>query len=80
MDDKATISRIGELVHEEDDLHVRGEQRRLTEDEQNREQELETALDQCWDLLRQRRARRGAGLDPGDATARRPETVERYLQ
>lgn len=80
MDDKAIISRIGEFVHEEDDLHVRGEQRRLTEDEQDREQELETALDQCWDLLRQRRARRGAGLGPGDATARRPETVERYLQ
>jgi len=38
------------------------------------------SLDQCWDLLRQRRALREAGRDPGAADVRRPEVVERYEQ
>jgi Protein of unknown function (DUF2630) len=38
------------------------------------------ALDQCWDLLRQRRARREMGQDPNDAQVRPPEIVERYQQ
>jgi hypothetical protein len=38
------------------------------------------ALDQCWDLLRQRRARREMGQDPDDARVRPPEVVERYQQ
>jgi Protein of unknown function (DUF2630) len=38
------------------------------------------ALDQCWDLLRQRRARRELGENPDDATVRPPEVVERYQQ
>jgi hypothetical protein len=37
-------------------------------------------LDRCWDLLRQRRARRSAGQNPDEAHARDGETVERYLQ
>jgi hypothetical protein len=37
-------------------------------------------LDRCWDLLRQRRARRDAGQNPDDAEARDPGTVENYLQ
>jgi Protein of unknown function (DUF2630) len=43
-------------------------------------QQLKVSLDQCWDLLRQRRARREAGLDPESAELRRPEVVERYEQ
>jgi hypothetical protein len=39
---------------------------------------LEVLLDQCWDLLRQRRARREFGLDPDDAELRNASTVERY--
>ena len=42
--------------------------------------ELEVALDQCWDLLRQRRARREAGLAPDDATVRSEGVVEGYQQ
>ena len=41
---------------------------------------VEVELDRCWDLLRQRRARRDAGGDPDDAQTRDAETVERYLQ
>jgi hypothetical protein len=41
---------------------------------------VEVALDQCWDLLRQRRARRSAGQDPDEATVRPEEVIERYKQ
>ena len=41
---------------------------------------VEVELDQCWDLLRQRRALREAGRDPDAADARRPEVVENYEQ
>ena len=44
------------------------------------ERDVEVALDQCWDLLRQRRARRAAGLDPDDAEVRSEGTVETFLQ
>ncbi|WP_134130874.1 DUF2630 family protein [Kribbella pratensis] len=43
-------------------------------------QELEVELDRCWDLLRQRRALRAAGADPGTATVRSASQVEHYLQ
>jgi hypothetical protein len=43
-------------------------------------QGLQENLDQCWDLLRQRRARRAAGLNPDEAQVRPVETVEHYLQ
>ena len=46
--------------------------------EQAQLKEVEEALDQCWDLLRQRDARRAAGRDPGGATARPIEQVENY--
>jgi len=41
---------------------------------------LKVGLDQCWDLLRQRRALREAGRDPSAAHVREPEVVERYEQ
>jgi Protein of unknown function (DUF2630) len=50
----------------------RGDRRRV--------QELKVSLDQCWDLLRRRRALRGAGLDPDAATVRDPSVVESYEQ
>jgi hypothetical protein len=43
-------------------------------------QELKVSLDQCWDLLRQRRALRQAGRDPSAASVRPAEVVERYEQ
>jgi hypothetical protein len=80
MDDDL-ISRIDALVDEERALHSRhagGEA--LSDEERDRLQTLEVHLDQCWDLLRQRRARRSAGQDPDDAATRPPEVVERYQQ
>ena len=51
-----------------------------SEADRRRLAEIEVSLDQCWDLLRQRRALRDAGRDPGAAAARPPEVVERYEQ
>jgi hypothetical protein len=52
----------------------------LSPEEHARMKQLEVSLDQCWDLLRQRRARRSAGLNPDEAHERDPRTVEHYLQ
>jgi hypothetical protein len=80
MDDKQVLDRIGDLVEEEHALERQALGQGLDDDQQARLHEVEVQLDQCWDLLRQRRARRDAGQDP-DAAQLRPEgTVEGYLQ
>ena len=80
MDDKQVLDRIGDLVEEEHALERQALGQGLDDDQQARLHEVEIQLDQCWDLLRQRRARRDAGQDP-DAARIRPEgTVEGYLQ
>lgn len=80
MDDADIIRRIHTLVEEEDRLHAHGIDRSLEDDERARLGHLEEQLDQCWDLLRQRRARRNAGEDPDEAHARPIDTVEHYQQ
>jgi hypothetical protein len=80
MDDAEILSRIHALVDEEHQLEVTHVGEGLTDDEQSRLQSVEIALDQCWDLLRQRRARRNAGLDPDEAAVRDEGTVEGYRQ
>jgi hypothetical protein len=52
----------------------------LSEADDARLKTVEVALDQCWDLLRQRRAKRHAGQDPDEAEVRDPSTVEGYVQ
>lgn len=79
MDDKDLISRIRELVAEEDRLREQGEPA-LEPGDRERLEAVERDLDQCWDLLRRRRARRDAGGDPDAVQARPEETVETYLQ
>jgi hypothetical protein len=80
-DDHDIIQRIDQLVDEEHALErTQGEGKSLSSDERARLQSLEVQLDQLWDLLRQRRARRAAGLDPDDAAARDASTVEHYRQ
>ena len=74
------LSRIGELVDEERNLRDRHGERNLDESERARMQEIETQLDQCWDLLNQRRALREFGADPNQAQVRDEDTVERYQQ
>jgi hypothetical protein len=80
MDDAAILQRIGELVDEEHRLTKEHENSGLEGEDRQRMEALAVALDQCWDLLRQRRARRHAGEDPDQAQTRPPEVVERYVQ
>jgi chromosome condensin MukBEF complex kleisin-like MukF subunit len=81
MDDKTVLGRIHELVDEEHKLRdqvVRGE---ISSDEEHaRLKELEEGLDQCWDLLRRRRAAREVGNDPNAEQAHSVPEVEGYLQ
>ena len=80
MDDAEVISRIGALVDEEHALERQAGEHGPDSDAAGRLRDVEVALDQCWDLLRQRRARREMGQDPDDASVRPPDVVERYQQ
>ena len=80
MDDDEIVQRINQLAEEEHRLERSEGADGLEEDERRRLRDLEIALDQCWDLLRQRRARRHAGLDPDDVAVRDPGVVEDYRQ
>jgi uncharacterized protein DUF2630 len=80
MDDREILSRIGKLVDEEHQLEQQHTDEGLDEESQERLRSVEESLDQCWDLLRQRRARRSAGLDPDDAATRSKSVVENYRQ
>jgi Protein of unknown function (DUF2630) len=79
MDDQSAIDRINELAREEHELFQKESHGQVTDAERERLRQIQVALDQCWDLLRQRRARRNAGLDPDDAMVRDEGTVEGYL-
>ena len=80
MDDPQIHGPIDELVAEEHELWQREAAGEASETDRRRLGEVRASLDQCWDLLRQRRARRNAGQDPDTAAARPPEVVERYEQ
>ncbi|MEV1286283.1 DUF2630 family protein [Micromonospora sp. NPDC049679] len=81
MDDATVLGRIHELVDEEHRLRgqlTAGEV--SSEEEQARLRELEESLDQCWDLLRRRRAARQSGDDPDRVQPHSKPQVEGYLQ
>jgi hypothetical protein len=80
MDDAEILLHIQKLVDKGHELMGLKAQGKLEGDNHVRMQALEVARDQCWDLLRQRRARRSAGLNPDTAQVRPPEIVERYQQ
>jgi hypothetical protein len=84
MDDESILRRIETLVGEEHALISREQDDAVDSEalEADRERLAQASieLDRCWDLLRQRRARREMGQDPDDASARDASTVERYLQ
>jgi Protein of unknown function (DUF2630) len=81
MDDKEILSNIDELIKTERDLRARLAAGQLTSDEEHEQlRSTEEQLDQCWDLLRQRRARREFGEDPAGSAARPVNEVEGYLQ
>jgi hypothetical protein len=73
MADDDLLARISALVTEEHELTA-------GPDTAARRRQLEEQLDQCWDLLRQRQARREAGDDPSEAHARPIDQVEHYQQ
>jgi hypothetical protein len=79
MDDAELVEHIDRLVAEEHDLE-REHAGEIGPADRERLNNIGVQLDQCWDLLRQRRARRNAGLDPDDAEVRSESTVERYVQ
>jgi len=81
MNDKEILSHIDELIATEHDLRTKvasGELSSAAERDQLRS--VEEALDQCWDLLRQRRARQEFGESPEEAQVRPAGEVEGYLQ
>lgn len=81
MNDPEILHHIDALVKEEHELLEKRETGQLLSDDQHdRIHKLEIALDQCWDLLRQRRARREFGLNPDEAKERGENIVEHYQQ
>ncbi|HKO66688.1 MAG TPA: DUF2630 family protein [Burkholderiaceae bacterium] len=69
------LGHIEALVAEEHKLFDR---RSLDDEQRERLKALQVELDQCWDLLRQRRAAREFGLDPSEAQVRPADVVEKY--
>ncbi|HEV3381513.1 MAG TPA: DUF2630 family protein [Trebonia sp.] len=81
MDDKEILGRIGGLIETEHELRTQLAAGKLSsEQEHERLRSAEEALDQCWDLLRQRRARREYGESPDGAAVRPATEVEGYQQ
>lgn len=78
MDDQKVIDQINALAHEERELIKREEKGAASDADKARIKRIEVALDQCWDLLRQRRALREYGRNPDDAELRDEKTVEGY--
>ncbi len=80
MDDVELVQRINTLAEEEHKLERRHAGDPLAQEDLDRMRAIEVALDQCWDLLRQRRARREFGEDPSTAEVRPGDVVEQYRQ
>ncbi|HEY2198452.1 MAG TPA: DUF2630 family protein [Mycobacterium sp.] len=80
MTDNDALSRINRLVAEEKALREQLQHGEISESEEHKRlRQLEIELDQCWDLLRQRRALRETGGDPREAAVRPADEVEGYL-
>jgi hypothetical protein len=80
VDDPEIHGTIEQLVAEEHELWQRESAGDASEADRQRLRDLKVSLDQCWDLLRQRRALREAGFDPEAATTRDANVVEQYEQ
>jgi hypothetical protein len=79
MDDQDVITRINQLADEEHTLFQKESRGEASDQDRERLKDLGVSLDQCWDLLHQRRARRSAGMDPDEASVRDEGTVEGYV-
>jgi hypothetical protein len=80
MNDSDVMGRIDELVAEEHRLYEKEGHGDFEPSDRVRLEEIGVALDRCWDLLRQRRAKREFGMDPDEARPRGADTVEHYEQ
>jgi hypothetical protein len=81
VDDATILQTVHSLVEEEHELRTRLEAGEISKQEEHaRLGQLEAELDQCWDLLRQRRARRSADQNPDEAQSRPVSEVEGYEQ
>jgi hypothetical protein len=81
MQDQEIVRRVSELVEHEHELRSQLRAGKvISEEGRARLDAVEVQLDQCWDLLRQRRARREFAEDPAEAELRDPEVVEHYQQ
>jgi F420H(2)-dependent quinone reductase len=80
MNDRSVLQHIEHLVAQERELEESHEGTAASPEQRDQLNKIEVELDQCWDLLRQRRARRAAGLDPNEASTRSEQVVEQYLQ
>jgi hypothetical protein len=74
--DQSVLTHIQRLAAEEHGLF---EKEALADEERKRLSDIQVQLDQCWDLLRQRRALRETGGDPSQAHARPPEVIKKYI-
>jgi hypothetical protein len=79
MEDQRVTDRIQELARQEHELFEKESSGAATAEDREQLKRIEVTLDQCWDLLRQRRARRSAGLDPDGAEVRDASIVEGYV-
>ncbi|MFN8233004.1 MAG: DUF2630 family protein [Actinomycetota bacterium] len=80
MSDEDVLERIDRLAAEEHELYRLEGCGEASDADRARLKQLAVQLDQCWDLLHQRRARRAAGLDPDEASVRDPGIVEGYVR
>jgi Protein of unknown function (DUF2630) len=79
MEDRSVFERINTLATEEHELFQKESRGTASDEDRERLRRIQVSLDQCWDLLHQRRARRAAGQDPDDAQVRDERTVEGYI-
>ena len=79
MEDKHVADRIDELARKEHELFELESKGKATEAQQAELKQIQLKLDQWWDLLRQRRARREFGQNPDDAEMRDEKTVKNYI-
>lgn len=77
--DKDVLDHINELAREEHELFEKESRGQATVADKDRLNDIGVKLDQCWDLLHQRRALRSAGQDPAGADERDERTVEGYV-
>jgi hypothetical protein len=79
MEDQTVFHRINELASEEHEIWNKESRGDATDADRERLRRIQVTLDQCWDLLHQRQARRAAGLNPDEAQVRDEKTVEGYI-